>query len=181
MSKYQALVQDIARLFVKYNLSDWRVVLDQLRSGGDDHIALAQAIENIYLQEKKGGGIKKPASRKSPGKTTSSYDQISNVNFNIDDIEPARVDVLRKLYAHFVERKSAHKVAELRGIYIASGGKGRFPIKRQDAIDVILRHVALLPEDEFRKYVSVLFEKGSGTGGEYAEWFSMIYKPSPKQ
>jgi hypothetical protein len=47
MAKGEALIRDIAKLFAKYGLSDWAVVIRLLQKGGPEYVQIAQAIEEI--------------------------------------------------------------------------------------------------------------------------------------
>jgi len=52
MRRGDALIRDIARLFVKYGTNDWAVVVQLLRTGGPEYTQIAQAIESILATTK---------------------------------------------------------------------------------------------------------------------------------
>src|SRR5690349_7613808 len=85
MAKGEALIRDIAKLFAKYGLSDWAVVIRLLQKGGPEYVQIAQAIEEIST--KRARGVTQP--KRSKSERTLTVD---------DGVDPDRIELLGKIY-----------------------------------------------------------------------------------
>lgn len=164
MSKAEQLVQDIAKLFVKYSLDDWQLVLDMLRRGGPEHVEIAAAIEQLAKQRpSKGNSVKQ------------SDDRLVRL---LADVNGARATVLRELFSNLKSRKLAPKLADLRDAYIRTGGKNKLPPRRDDAIYILLEHMARMKDDVLVSSVQDLSERNMDLKNDYSRWFNIIYSKS---
>src|SRR5947208_15155708 len=118
MDKGESLIRDIGRLFVKYSIDDWAMVIELLRTGGPEHVRIAQAIAEI--------SAKRPTSHKQ-----AKQPRPERAPTFEPDVDPDRVELLGKVYGD-LSRTTGPKLAELRDIYIRSGGKQKLPQKRDE-------------------------------------------------
>ncbi|WP_343864230.1 hypothetical protein [Caenispirillum bisanense] len=151
-------------MFVKYSLDDWRFVLDMLRQGGPEHAEFAVAIEQLAKQRPS-----KVRSERRPDDRAATF---------LSEVEGSRGTVLRELYSNLKSKKLAPKLADLRDIYLRTGGKDKLPQRRDDAIYEVLLHMARLPEDVLASSVQELCERDRDLKNEYSRWFDIIYSKS---
>jgi hypothetical protein len=91
-----------------------------------------------------------------------------------DGVDPDRIELLGKIY-NDVSRTTGPKLAELRDIYVRSGGKENLPQKREEIARALVLHLAHLSSESFVSTVQTIFADRRDFQGEYAKWFEMIY------
>lgn len=167
MTKGDALIRDIAKLFTKYSLADWQFVLELLRRGGPEHIEISRAIEEITAKRGKS----------TPGGGKRHLKRLTSL---LDGIDPSRAEFLRKVQQELRTKKTEWKLADIRDIYVKSGGKDQLPKKRDDAVRALVSHLARLPDEIFTSTVKTIPERSSDLQSDYARWFEMIYSPTKR-
>jgi len=163
--KNEALVRDVARLFLKYDLEDWRSFLGMLRESGPDYDLICGAIEEIASKRGK-------QSREVKTKTSSAANRLPK------DIDDTRALLLSKVQNEISSKSDQWSLGELRNVYLRSGGKDPLPAKKRDAIRAFILRLARLPNDVFSKSVQGILDRNTNLQEEYSKWFQMIYGPA---
>jgi hypothetical protein len=162
MDKQRELVRDLAKLFVKYDLADWRVVIDALRRGGAEYDALRQAIEHLVSKPKAGG---RP--RRQPG--------AERLLAELEERDPRRAEVMKGLHAHLKAKKLAPRLSDLRELCLRLSVKDALPNRREDAVLFILEHLVSLDEKDLMLALEQIPASDRNLQDEYNKWFQMIY------
>lgn len=165
MDRNQALIRDIARLFVKYDLKDWRVVIDALRKGGPEYNAIGEAIGALATKPRASG---KP--KKQPG--------AERFLTELRETDPRKAEVLKGLYDRLTNKDVAPKLADLRELCLHLGVKDSLPKRREDAVLFVLRHFATLNDDALVSALEQIPPKDRNLQDEYNKWFKIIYTDS---
>lgn len=174
MAKEDALLRDIARLFVKYGTDEWKPVIALLRTGGPAHTEIAIAIEELLpraLRPPPRSTEKRPSRAKPEARGRRSSEPPIP-----PDIDPLRAEALELLYGALRARNALSSAAALRDAYVRSGGKEALPAKRDEAVRALVRHMAGLSQPAFETALQQIGEQRSDLRGEYTRWFDLIYK-----
>jgi len=171
-SKSQALIRDIAQLFVTYSGKDWQPVLDQLSNGGEAQTKVAEAVESLIAAADAASRKAKsrPKSVKRTGLTktrkAAAVPRRTNKSRLVDALEQA-----------FRRREFPASAKDLREIYFKIGGKADLPKDRLGAMRELLDHLSNIPEDEFEAAMQVLNDQERETSDlaeDYRRWFKLI-------
>ena len=161
---HEALIRDIARLFLKYGLEEWKAVILLLQRGGPDHALIAKAIVDLQA---------KVTQRPTRAKPTRSDKRAAF------ELPPDRAEVLGELAQAMEKRELLPSAASFREIFVRAGGKGILPKKRDAAIRMLVEHLAALPNDAYSLAMREIAVSKGVSGGdmrrEYSRWFSLIY------
>jgi hypothetical protein len=162
MNKQRELIRDLAKLFVKYDLTDWRIIIDALRKGGSEYDALRQAIEHL-------------ASKPEPGSRPRKQAGAERLFAELEERDPRKAEVLTELHARLTAKKLAPRLADLREVCLRLSLKDNLPNRREDAVLFILRHLVSLNEEELVFALKQIPAKDRNLQDEYNKWFQMIY------
>lgn len=168
--KTDALVRDLAVLFVRYDLTAWQPIIDELHSGSSIQKRIAEAIEALAGA----GHIKAPRQARK----------------RITNFEPAfwqqiptnRQGALEDLGVALLAKRVLSKAADLRAAYLLAGGKGILPKDREQAVKVLIAMLAELSDTRFSDTLQNIWRDSQVTEAdlkqEYSRWFNIIYKSS---
>jgi hypothetical protein len=166
-----ALIRDIAKLFVRYELSEWRPVLDSLRMGGEAQRQIADAIEAI-------SAVRPPRKPKAAPRRSNKEALISGDDILASTPEPRR-GALEDLVVALVKKRVLPRAVDLREAHLAVGGKGALPKERQQAVRALIAFLADLSDDRFSAALESIWHgtsiPKSDLQHDYRRWFSMIY------
>lgn len=162
MDKSQALIRDIARLFIKYKLSDWRIVIDALRDGGSEYDAIADAIANLTVKPRA------YSKRKNRPGAAQFFNELKKT-------DAQKAEMLIGLYERFNNKTLAPQLADLREFCIDLGVKESTPKRREDLVLFVLRHLETLSDDALRSSLEMIPVRDRNYQDEYNKWFQMIY------
>jgi hypothetical protein len=166
--KTDALVKDLAALFIKYRLSDWQPIVDMLRSGSAQSHELANEVRRLCETAARSHA---PKSARRKGASAREADFLSHV-------APERRLILGELKGALTTKQLLPRAGDLRAIYLGAGGKMVLPPRREAAIRVFVAHISQLPDG---KFTSVLNEiagvrpPSASHLDDYSRWFDMIY------
>lgn len=165
-----ALIRDIAQLFVDYRYEAWQPILEELSRGGQAQVRLAKAIEEaldkVSATKATAGGRRKakPTARPSSPKSKA-----------VPMFSSSRAETLTALQQALEERRIALTMSNLRQVYLASGGKDDLPKTRKAAVQSLLLHMDKLPDPTFEATIEKLTAGADGDASEtYARWFKLI-------
>lgn len=162
MDKQRELVRDLAKLFVKYDVADWGIVIGALRKGGPEYDAIRRAIEDLASKPRASG---RP--RKQPG--------AERLLAELEERDPRRAEVLRELHASLTAKTLAPRLADLRELCLRLSEKDALPNRREDAVLFILRHLSTINERDLMSTLEQVPAKDRNLQDEYNKWFNMIY------
>lgn len=161
MDKQHELVRDLAKLFVKYDMNDWRVVIDILRKGGPEYETLIRAIEELSTKR---GAARKAAQRP---RTDRLLEELAESN-------PRRAELLKGLMEKLESKALAPRLADLRELCLGLGIKETLPKRREDAIAFVLKQFAEMPDDALYRALEQIPARDRDLQDEYNRWFRMI-------
>lgn len=168
MEKTAALVRDLARLFVKYDLNDWRPIIDALRGATAEYQPLATAITEFCAQPR-------PARRTQSKANAKKRSDADDLLAELKQSDPRRAEVLKSLYNRLALKQIAPTVAELEELCTQIGIPDRLPRRREDVVVAVLRYLASLSDDVFLSTLAQIPEKYRNLQDEYRRWFHIMY------
>ncbi len=182
-----ALIRDIAQLFVSYPSETWEPVLEQLMLGGASQTEIADAIRALIdhaAAAKRGANKahtrpKAKAKKRSKGKIKASATTVAEAA-PVSAFSAERHEVLNAIGQAIAQRQLLPTPADMREMFLKSGGKGELPKVRKSAILVLLRHLDGVSKAVLDSTLASLKENAAPAGTEeaYARWFKLI-RPSP--
>jgi hypothetical protein len=186
-ARTDALIREIAQLFVKYPSTAWKPLLEQLTQGGDGQVRIASAIQTL-LQEAatilpKGSLKRQAVISRVKGKAKAKSAVISttdNAHTSPLPFSARRYDILTAISHAMADRQLLPTLTAIREVFLVSGGKGELPKTRKAASAMLLRHLDSVPDSVFETALAS-FKDGSNSASdeeEYARWFKLI-KPTP--
>lgn len=163
-SRTAALVRDIAALFAKYRLDDWKPVIDELEAGGRASIATAIRL----LAEES------PA-RKTPRRTKATKPRRPARPPELA-FRPDRSEVLTRLQSELVSKELLRSIGHLRLAFAAVGLKESSPARREDMVRALLTHLNTVPDDRFEPALRAVASEAEkvAPGTDYERWFELI-------
>lgn len=171
-AKTQALVKELAALFVKYSLADWAPVADQLSAAGRDD--LAKAVRELASTPK--APARKSKVKVRPGAkskwTSGPKPALSGIV-----ISDERARYLMPLHRALKAREAAPSAADIRDLYLFIGIKQPYPKRRDDVVDAIVQELDRLPDTQFLKSLREIVkddEPLAKSGDDYRRWFNLI-------
>lgn len=175
-TKTDALIRDVAKLFVTYSPTVWRPVLDDLARAGGSYGAIAQRLEELLA---KSIAAPKPRRRQAAKKPSSAGPRTAPSDQMALEFSPDRQATLSALATALSQRRLLPTAADIRHVYLESGGKGDLPKTRKAAIHHLLRHLNGIPGGSFGSVHDAVRQHGSGqdAAGDYQRWFRLIRKP----
>ena len=169
MDSRQALIRDLARLFVKYDLEDWQFILNTLREGGPELALLQDAVEDLVAR----------GSRPRPFK--DSHESVRAVFSDLEKKDAEKADILKQLYDLMKKKDTAPRLADIRNFCVAAGIKASPPKRRDDAIVFLIKELARVEDKAFLAHLlRQLPVRDRDLHDEYRGWFRMIYPDSDK-
>jgi hypothetical protein len=182
-SRTDALIRDIAQLFVKYPSAVWQSVVDQLARGGDTQNQITDAIRTLIAEAErvKNSAIKQPIRQKNRIKSRTGGKKANTLAVSAKS-EPAlifsqqRSETLNALHEAIMERRLLPIPADLREVFLKSGGKGDLPKTRKAASLTLLSHLDTVSEDIFNLILIFLRDSGNNPDDTetYSRWFKLI-------
>ncbi len=171
-SKSDALLRDVAKLFVTYSRKDWEPLLAELGQGSALQKKLAGLIEELATAppSKSAAKVKKTTRSTKPAPLKWRH--------------PERGPQLLKLSEELRTRKLLPNANALREALIRVGAKMPANAARPAAITSLLLALDELPSEAFRTAahsIELSGDKGSDSSkGEYQRWFSLIMDDQAK-
>jgi len=179
-SKTDALLQDIARLFVVYPASVWKPVMEELQAGGPKQIEVSQLIEVLIAQAASHRPVKakKPVKRNTkptPRKPISESAR-ETLATSMTLFPEHRSEVLNEISIALAQRRVLKTPAEMRELYLKIGGKGELPKSRKVAGLVFLQQLSEAPDSVFESTLRSLNDSSADDTDKdvYARWFRLI-------
>lgn len=171
-ARTQALVKELAALFVKYSLADWSPLTDQLSAAGRDD--LADAVRELASTPKAPARKAKPKPR--PGAKSKPASTLKPALAGIV-FSNSRARYLEPLHRALKAREAASSAAAIRELYLSIGIKQPYPKRREDAADAIVQELDRLPDAQFfrsLKRIAKDDELSAKSGDDYRRWFNLI-------
>lgn len=166
-AKTDRLARELASLFVKYSLADWRPLIDELRRSGS-YRPLADGIEQL-TQVKVKQATKVRTRSKKKGASIPSAGQYGPI---AEELQPLR--------AALVSKRILHSPSELRMAAEAAGMKADLPSDRPEAIRRLLAHLESLSGPVRNSALSKMAEIGrqskTDQGLEFERWAALIMR-----
>lgn len=183
--KSDALIRDIAQLFVTYARDDWEPILRQLAAGGDSYQQLRERIINLVAETAAARTKAKRATTKTPVKPTKTPAKTASrsgetvISWNLKSgIHTVRTKKLQELEVALDERRVLPTATMLREFYRLVGGKGELlTTSRRASVEQVVNQIATLPTDlqsTLLKDIGKL-EGPAGQDDAYDRWFSLIH------
>lgn len=172
-SKSDALIRDIAKLFVTYSPRDWAPILEQLHGGGIVQAKIAEAVAALQVEAQSSSQKTKIRSKFIKKKLPSKIGHRPSIDYALSERGPV-LDALEKAIR---ERQLLYGAKELRDFYFKIGGKDSLPKDRLGAIRELLRFLDVLPQDGFDAAMDVLRNQNPATDSladDYRRWFNLI-------
>lgn len=161
-SKSNALIRDIAQLFVRYSPKDWEVVLGALQRDNGVQLKIAEAIRALQNSA--------PAKRKEETKTRRTR--------GMPEFKSLRATLLQGLDEGLKAKSILPRANQLKNVYLTLGGKANLPQERGAAIRFFLEFLNNLPDPDFEQAIAVLRSvhpaDRSALAEEYSRWFNLI-------
>jgi hypothetical protein len=172
-TKTEALIRDVAALFVKYRLSDWTPLLDELeRRGGS--AALAAAIRRHAGSAQPAAPAKRGA-KGGAAKRRATRPKAPQLQPRFVGPHAETVDRLREA---LVAKRSLPSVSSLRSVNAALGIKAAGSNRREVLIAILTDHLNKLDADAFEKALRTLAREEERdrpeTVADYDRWFHLI-------
>lgn len=168
-AKSQALIKEIATLFVKYSLADWSPVIKELENGGRSKIAEAvRDLASVYTPPRP----KQNSRQKNLAKKASNKPTTTSINFSTE-----RSKYLEPLLQAMKRRIVAPTTSDMRDLYFAIGIKDAFPKRREEAAEAIVLRLDKLPDAQFQKILAEVERQGDEVeqrADDYGRWFKLI-------
>lgn len=184
-SKTEALVRDLASLFVKYRLSDWAPILDELEHrGGSDK--LVDGIRRHAEDARSATAAPSGATRKLVGKTGRSGaakpKMAPQLELGPRFTGPHAVTV-EQLCQALVSKRSLSTLRSLKAVYATLGVKSVGGSRREALIANLTKHLDQLDSVSFEKALrNVAREEernAPGSVADYDRWFQLITARKP--
>lgn len=184
----EALLRDIAALFLKYGLQDWSVVVGELERGNRQ--ALADAIRDLSQSASADLAAGRAAARSKVRAKAKAAPrrQLKPATKPVAAPPPvaiseARAEVLEPVRVALRERAIFPTTNDLKTLYIAIGIKSAYPKRRDDAVEAIIHHLDRMGQDRYEQALQVLTSRGREGGApgadDYARWFKIILDAKP--
>jgi len=164
MDSRQALVRDLARLFVKYDLEDWQFVLNALRQGGPDLEMMQKAVDDLTTRGKR------------PKAAGARQDGVKEVLAEVEKQDAEKAAILKELHELVRKKEVAPRLADIRDFCVTAGIKANPPKRRDEAVVFLIRELALVEDKPtLKELLRKLPVKDRNLNDEYRGWFRMIY------
>lgn len=174
--KTEALVRDLAALFVKYRLSDWAPVLNEIeRRGGST--GLAEAIRR-HAQDAKPATARKPTAKpKTVKRETPKLKAAAQLELEPRFTGP-NASTVEQLRQALVSKTSLPSLPDLKAVHAALGIKSAGSSRRETLIAILTEHLDGLNDTGFEKAlraVASIEERRAPEGiADYDRWFQLI-------
>jgi hypothetical protein len=183
-SKTEALIRDVAALFVKYRIADWQPLIAELEMRGGSP-ALANAIR--LLAEKTPSPAPVRGRPKAKSTATKSSSKASATKAVVSkpaelELEPRfsgpHADTIDELRDALIAKRSFPAMSNLKAASTALGLKGTGTSRRDVLVTMLTEHLDKLDEEAFERALRTLAreEERSQTGSvpTYDRWFDLI-------
>lgn len=174
-AKSDALLRDLAALFVKYRLGDWAPLLGTL-SDPQSAERLAESIRQAAAVADETRATSQLAKRKSRGGkrvTSREKNEPPAPRFS-----GPHADAIDRLRVELVERKLLANMVGLRNYWVALGIKADVPKRREAAIAALTEHLDGLDAPAFETALSRLVREqqceSPGDQLHFQRWFDLI-------
>lgn len=165
-NKTERLIKDLAILFVKYSVSDWKPILSVMSAGGA-HSALVRAIER-QLETTSKARVKRPKP-KAQKRDARQTEIVSG---------PETSPQLRTFEEALIAKRALPTARDLRMGAELLGIKEDLPADRRRGITKIIAHLTPLGHEALTTALARVAEAHIGSqhdrGAEYARWAALI-------
>lgn len=171
-ARTQALVKELAALFVKYSLADWAPLTDPLSAAGRDD--LADAVRDLASTPRAPARKAKVKARPGAKSKSNSAPKPGQTGIVVSE---DRARYLTPLYRALKAREAAPSAADIRELYLSIGIKQPYPKRREDVVDAIVQELDRLPDAQFLKSLKRIAkddEHSAKSGDDYGRWFNLI-------
>jgi hypothetical protein len=166
--KTHLLVNDLARLVLKYSLADWLPVLEEIAAGGVARKRLRDVVFELVREVHE-----VPPKRRVARKSTAKRNVPARPRRSFFATEAARV---------IDDREVVPTLGHLRELAFALGMKAALPSSRDRATDTVVDYLDTLPEHQQELTTELLRRlkntKRQDARRDYQRWFSVILSNS---
>ena len=134
--KSNLLVRDIAKLFAKYDLDDWRIVITALAKQGREYATLAMTIEQL-------------ATRARTRRSTKKENKLQNFLDRLTTTSPSRAEILKDFYDQLRRNRSSSASFDLTRSLTKLGIVGAMPKRKEDAFLLLFELLSEVPDVVF--------------------------------
>ncbi|HMJ73392.1 MAG TPA: hypothetical protein VK471_08540 [Solirubrobacterales bacterium] len=165
------LVNDLARLVVKYKASDWNRLLDWV----DDEKRRAQLRQ---LLVELGGASKEKRRANGPKKRKpSGTKKVREALVRIRKDDADRADLLDDIWLKLRQRELLPTIGSVRAFAEAMGTKGLNATRRDQAVTELMERLLPLPIDALEERMRQTVVEDRSLGDEYERWVGLILRP----
>lgn len=171
--KTQALVKEVAGLFVKYSLADWAPLIEELERGGRG--PLSMAVRDLAATPRAPARAKSKTVR-AKSKTVKFAPPAAAISFSAE-----RTKFLEPLLRALKARVVAPTAHDMRELYLSIGIKAPYPKSRDAVAEAVAMRLDVMPEAQFRKVLTDIVgmeEETDRRSDDYARWFNLILEPN---
>lgn len=160
MSKAERLMQELSILLIRYDATDWGIVLSALKKGSD----IFNTLEVI----------------KKSTPTTLDNKSISKRSAAVSKLElptetdPIMAKALMDVYKLISAKNSKISQARLRQLYLELGGKEEPPKERTPLAKMVISCMINLPIERIESITNLIQQAEPDLDGDYERWFRMI-------
>lgn len=157
------LLADLARVLRRYPTHDWEALVTWLQDDAKRSRFLALISELVRVRREQAS---------SAPRAGSGGGQIIR---GLASSEPEKARILSELRTRLLSRELLPTAYDIRAFAEAIGSEvPRSVKKREQAISVLLRALARLPQDELVKAIAEAPRRSRDLGGEYTRWVELI-------
>ncbi|UZK66285.1 hypothetical protein [Sphingomonas sp. M1-B02] len=182
--KTEALIREVAALFVKYRMTDWQPLIAELETRGGSP-ALANAIRLLAEKTPSPAPARGRAKAKSTAAKLSSKARAKKAAISKPaelELEPRfggpHADTIGELRDALIAKRSFPAMSNLKAAGTALGLKGTGTSRRDVLVTMLTEHLDKLDEEAFERALRTLAreEQRSQTGSApaYDRWFDLI-------
>ncbi len=174
-NKTESLIRDLATLFVKYRMVDWKPVISELEERGGSP-ALAEAIRRQVERAYSTTAAKKKAKSKAgPKRVVVVTPPELELEPRFSGPNALTIDELRDA---MISKRSFPAMSDLKAANTALGIKGPSTSRRDVLVTTLTEYLDGLEPEAFEKALRILAREEernqSGTIPAYDRWFDLI-------
>lgn len=174
--KTEALIRDLASLFVKYRLSDWAPVLDELeRRGGS--AGISEAIQRHADEAKPVAPARLRAKKKPAVKRRVAQPKVDQLELQ-PRFKGPNAETVEKLRDALISKRVLPSLPNLKAVQAVLGIKVTGSNRREALIAILTQYLDGLGGPAFQKALQAIarYEERNAPGAEadYDRWFQLI-------
>lgn len=164
-TRVDALIRELAALFVKYRPSDWAPIIAELERG--DRGRLAKSVAELAAT---------PVLRAKPKRTMKAGGTRRTAPASSLTLRPERKDALEPLVDALMTKRILPSMSDVRSAFSALGLKGDPPKRRADGITAVISHLNSVAEERLPAAVEIVAREAAKAGRDdsYQRWFDLI-------